>query len=158
LGLLQQQVNELQKSTDLEITAAEERGKQMGLGEKEAHLKVLREKLNMSCLLRLAQNRCSPFNHQAEWAEKLRIAENTQQVLLCDSERKFKMEHNICQVGDSDPGYTCQMLTYLANSQRVSEELRIATEKLNTLNPTSLSTVDDEMEIDDAPTATVRVH
>ena len=68
------------------------------------------------------------------------------------------MEHNICQVGDSDPGYTCQMLTYLANSQHVSEELRIATEKLNTLNPTSLSTVDDEMEIDDAPTATVRVH
>jgi len=56
LGLLQQQVNELQKSTDLEITAAEERGKQMGLGEKEAQLKVLQEKLNVSCLLRLAQN------------------------------------------------------------------------------------------------------
>ena len=50
------------------------------------------------------------------------------------------------------------MLTYLANSQRVSEELRIATEKLNALSPTSLGTVDHKMEIDDAPTATVRVH
>jgi predicted transcriptional regulator len=51
LGLLQQQVNELQKPIDLEIAAAEERGKQMGLVEKEAHWRVLQERLSVRCLL-----------------------------------------------------------------------------------------------------------
>jgi hypothetical protein len=112
LELLQQRVKELEQAksiiapTSLEITAAEERGRQGGLGEKEAALKVLEETLNVSCLLPLAQNRGSPFNYQAHWGERLRKVEATQQQLLHDLEKEFETERSTCQVRDSHSGYT----------------------------------------------------
>jgi hypothetical protein len=62
LELLQQRVTELEQAepviacTDMEITAAEERGRQGVLGEREAALKVLEETLNVRRLPPFSEN------------------------------------------------------------------------------------------------------
>lgn len=116
LTLLQQRVKELEQvqpiiaPSSLEITAAEERGRQGGLREKDADVKVLEETLNVSYLVSLAQNRGSPFYYQAQWGARLRNVEATQKRLFHDLEKKFEMERSTCQVRDSHPGYTCTSL------------------------------------------------
>ena len=103
LAASEKQLNERTiASTNLEITAAEERGRQEVLGEKEAELKVLEETLKVSCLLPLAQNRGLPFNYQGDWGERLRKAEDAQHNL----EKELEMERSTCQVCDSYSGYT----------------------------------------------------
>jgi hypothetical protein len=107
LAASENQLNErIIASTNLEITAAEERGRQAGLGEKEAGLKVLEETLNASCLLPLTQNRGLPFDYQAHWGERLRKAEDARRNL----EKELEMERSTCHVRDSYPGYTSPCL------------------------------------------------
>jgi len=81
----------------LDMTAAEERGRQAGLENKETALKDLEERLYVRPL-DPNTNQCSPHHHQAKWSEDLRKAEQAKQQLVSELEESLKVERLNCQV------------------------------------------------------------